>query len=96
MLREKSDHVCLRCGLCCQGRGNLTGGYYSEYVSEVDDCPALAFVGEVAVCQMQDCKRDCCKDYPFLTPDSTDPQDFMCERELKQAGLWKEYTGLLA
>jgi len=95
MLREKSDHVCQRCGMCCQGRGDLacdlddSGGEY-----EPDDCTALAFENGVAICRLQDCKRDCCTAYPFLFPESTDPQDFMCERELKQAGLWREYIGV--
>ena len=92
MLREKSDHVCVRCGLCCQGRGDLADDLDDlEPEYEPDDCTALAFEDGIAVCRMQDGKLDCCKAYPFLFPESTDIQDFMCERELKQAGLWKEY-----
>lgn len=92
MLRQKNDHVCLRCGLCCQGRGDFAfnlDDIESEY--EPDDCTALVFEGGLAVCRMQYDKRDCCKDYPFLWPNSTNPQDFMCERELKEARLWMEY-----
>ncbi len=94
MIREKEDHVCLRCGLCCQGRGDLAYDCDdTEYEYEPDDCTALTFDNGVAVCKVQDCKRDCCKDYPFLFPESKDPLDFMCERELKQAGVWQSYMG---
>ena len=92
MIREKEDHICWRCGLCCQGRGDLAfdcDDAEDEY--EPDDCPALTFNNGVAVCKVQDCKREYCRDYPFLFPKSTDPRDFMCERELKQAGLWQGY-----
>lgn len=78
-----TEHVCQRCGMCCQGRGDFAfdlddaGGEY-----EPDDCTALCFEGNMAVCRMQDNKRDCCLEYPA---------DELCEREMKEAGLWKDF-----
>ena len=79
------SHKCQRCGICCKGRGDLgydfddAGGEY-----EPDDCTALVFDGEIAVCRMQEEKRDCCKEYPC---------DEWCERELKEKGLWESFIG---
>lgn len=78
-----TPHECKRCGMCCQGRGDFAfdcddvGGEF-----EPDDCTALIFRHGLAVCRMQDCKRECCEEYPW---------NELCERELKEAGLWGEY-----
>ncbi len=74
---------CKRCGLCCQGRGDFAfdlddvGGEHEPY-----DCTALKYEGGVAVCRMEECKRDCCREYPG---------DEWCQRELIEKGLWRKY-----
>lgn len=81
-LRTK-PHVCKRCGQCCQGRGDFAfdlDNKEPEY--EPDDCTALTFEDNKAVCRMQGEKRDCCMEYPW---------DELCERELKEKGLWEKY-----
>ncbi len=81
--KRTKPHKCQRCGLCCQGRGDFAydlddvGGEF-----EPDNCTALAFDGKLAVCRMQDMKRDCCVDYP---------NDELCERELREVGLWEKF-----
>ena len=82
-LREK-PHVCQRCGLCCKGRGDLS---FQEMDRDWGDCCALRFDDGLAVCEVEESsgrggKRDCCKDYPG---------DELCERELKEAGLWEKH-----
>ncbi len=79
-----TPHKCQRGGMCCKGRGDLAFDCDdSGYEIEPDDCTALTFEDGVAVCRMQDDKRSCCVEYPF--------DNELCERELKEAGLWKAY-----
>lgn len=80
---RNSEHVCQRCGLCCKTRGDLAFDYDdTDYECEPDDCTALSFANGMAVCRMQYDKRDCCEEYPW---------NELCERELKEAGLWEKY-----
>ena len=74
-------HVCQRCGLCCQGRGDL---WYDEDLwptdCEPDNC--TAYDPKTKSCTAYDNRRGFCEDYPW---------DEWCERELKEMGLWEKY-----
>lgn len=83
--KRTEPHVCLRCGMCCKGRGDLwddEDNWPTDY--EPDDCTALDFKDGKAVCGVYDCRRSFCKEYPW---------DEWCERELREKGLWEEYVG---
>ena len=72
---------CKRCGLCCQGRGDLLGPP-EDGEEEPDDCSALSFEGGLAVCDAYDCRRDFCEQYPW---------DEWCQREMVERGIWDKY-----
>lgn len=81
--KRTTPHECQRCGKCCQNRGDFAFDVHDTgYEYEPDHCTALQYDGFVAVCLAQDCKRDCCEEYPW---------DEWCERELKEKGLWEEF-----
>jgi len=74
-------HKCQRCGLCCQGRGDLWGDDESWPDDiEPDDC--MAYDHDNKCCTVYLDRRDFCEDYPC---------DEWCERELKEKGLWEAY-----
>ena len=86
-MKEKEDdkfkrttpHKCQRCGLCCQGRGDLS---FTELDRDWGDCCALQFDGKLAMCIRYNERRGCCRQYP---------EDEWCDRELKEKGLWEEF-----
>jgi len=81
VFERTTPHKCQRCGLCCQGRGDL---WYDEESwatdTEPDDC--TAYDHATRSCMVNDDKRDFCNEYPG-------PE--WCERELKEKGLWEKY-----
>ena len=73
---------CQRCGMCCKGRGDLA--YGCDTIESDADCPALSFdENGLATCEIYDCRRSFCEEYPF-----PDMDNGMCEREQKEAGVW--------
>ena len=79
-LKRTSPHVCQKCGLCCQGRGDLYGDEESWVGdTEPDDC--TGFDHEKKQCNVYDCRRDFCEEYPW---------DEYCEREQKEMGIWTD------
>ena len=71
-------HNCKRCGLCCQGRGDLLGPP-EDGEEESDDCSA--FDSEIG-CTCYPDRRDFCKEYPW---------DEWCQREMIEMGIWEQY-----
>ncbi len=70
-------HVCQKCGLCCQNRGDLWGDEASwQNDTEPDNC--TAFDPKTKKCTVYECRRSFCKEYPW---------NEWCERELKEKGL---------
>ena len=77
--KRTTPHECQRCGLCCQGRGDLLwNADYGPDNPEPDDC--RAFDKEKKCCTVYAGRRLYCKEYPW---------DEWCERELKEKRLWK-------
>jgi Fe-S-cluster containining protein len=81
--QRTTPHKCQKCGICCQGRGDL---WFDEDAweggIEPNDCTAYDKVNKC--CSVYDDRRGFCEEYP---------QDEWCERELKEKGLWTEYIG---
>lgn len=81
--KRTAPHKCQRCGMCCKNRGDFAFDCDDiGHEVEPDDCTALVFDGNIAICRMEECKRDCCSEYPG---------DEWCERELREKGLWEKY-----
>ena len=82
---EREQHVCLRCGLCCQDCGDFAG----DAQTDSGLCSGLAFEGKTAVCLIQDMKPDVCKAYPFPDMDGGKCQRELAEAKAGQMGLFK-------
>lgn len=80
--KRTEPHECQKCGMCCQGRGDLWDDEDAWPTdTEPNDC--TAFNKEKCQCDVYDHRRGFCEDYPW---------DEWCERELRERGLWEEYT----
>ena len=75
---------CRRCGLCCQGRGDL---WYGE--DDGSDCSQLLIKDGIATCLMQGDKRSFCNEYPF-----PDIDDGLCEQQMRMAAVFGDYLGI--
>ena len=80
---------CLRCGLCCMGRGDLAYGDDGVPWYEEIPCPALLFDEGVASCDVYHCRLSVCHDYPF-----SDIDDGLCERQLRVAAVIGDHLGI--
>jgi len=79
--KRTTPHNCQKCGLCCQGRGDLWGDEdLWPNDTEPDDC--TAFDHDKKCCTVYADRRGFCDEYPW---------DEWCERELREKGLWEEY-----
>ena len=79
--KRTTPFKCLRCGMCCQGNGDL---WYDEDSWPTDDEPddCTAFDSVKCTCRVYEDRRQFCVEYPW---------DEWCQRELKEKGLWEEY-----
>lgn len=79
---------CLRCGLCCMGRGDLAFGDDDVSWEEHVPCPGLTFNNGIAECEIYDNRRDCCEEYPF-----PDMDNGLCERQLRALSVLRQFSG---
>ncbi len=81
--KRTTPFECKQCGLCCQGRGDLSFDEESwPSDTEPDDC--TAFDKKTGKCTAYDNRRDFCIEYPW---------DEWCQREMVEMGIWDEYIG---